>query len=56
MKVITRKGGSGDVYYLRIPRDIVEAFNISKNDEFVLNANFDKDGNLILCYKRVKKS
>ncbi|ABP96423.1 hypothetical protein HA72_2285 [Metallosphaera sedula] len=55
MKVVAKKGSHSKVYYLRIPHDFIETFGITESDDFTLNVNFDKDGNLVLCYKRVKK-
>ncbi|BAB65975.1 hypothetical protein [Sulfurisphaera tokodaii] len=57
VKPYIRKGGrEGDeTYYLNIPRDIAKAFNITKEDEFVLSVE-TKDGEITLCYKRVKKA
>ncbi len=41
-------------YYLNVPIDVVRALGISENDEFVLSVE-NKDGDVMLCYKRVKK-
>jgi len=56
VKPYIRKGGrEGDeTYYLNIPRDIAKVLNITKDDEFILSVD-TKDGELTLCYRRVKK-
>lgn len=55
MKPRVYKGGNGHyTFYLLIPKDVVESLNISPNDEFLLNVE-QKDGELVLMYKRVKK-
>nr|WP_012954645.1 hypothetical protein [Saccharolobus solfataricus]ABA64559.1 hypothetical protein [Saccharolobus solfataricus P2]7XI6_A Chain A, C56 [Saccharolobus solfataricus]7XI6_B Chain B, C56 [Saccharolobus solfataricus] len=56
MKPYIRRGGrpGDETYYLNIPRDIAKALGITKEDEFMLSVE-TKDGEITLCYKRVKK-
>ncbi|ACP35563.1 conserved hypothetical protein [Sulfolobus islandicus L.S.2.15] len=56
VKPYIRRGGipGQETYYLNIPRDIAKALNITKNDEFILSVD-TKDGEITLCYRRVKK-
>jgi bifunctional DNA-binding transcriptional regulator/antitoxin component of YhaV-PrlF toxin-antitoxin module len=56
MKPRVYKGGrpGHNTYYLLIPKDVVEALGISPDDEFILNVE-QKDGELILSYRRIKK-
>ncbi|MCI4456207.1 MAG: AbrB/MazE/SpoVT family DNA-binding domain-containing protein [Sulfolobus sp.] len=42
-------------YYLLIPKDVVKALEIKPDDDFILNVE-QKDGELVLTYRRVKKS
>ncbi|WP_016732549.1 hypothetical protein [Saccharolobus islandicus] len=57
MKPRVYKGGRpGHVtYYLLIPKDVVDSLGIKSDDDFILNVE-QKDGEVILCYKRMKKS
>ncbi|MBB5253512.1 AbrB/MazE/SpoVT family DNA-binding domain-containing protein [Sulfurisphaera ohwakuensis] len=56
VKLSAKKGGRGEeTYYLNVPREIVKSLGLSKGDEFILSVE-TKDGEIILCYKRVKKS
>nr|WP_012209807.1 hypothetical protein [Sulfolobus islandicus]3O27_A Chain A, The crystal structure of C68 from the hybrid virus-plasmid pSSVx [Sulfolobus islandicus]3O27_B Chain B, The crystal structure of C68 from the hybrid virus-plasmid pSSVx [Sulfolobus islandicus]CAB81816.1 hypothetical protein [Sulfolobus islandicus] len=49
------KGGSGHTtFYLLIPKDIAEALDIKPDDTFILNME-QKDGDIVLSYKRVKE-
>jgi len=56
VKPYIRRGGipGQETHYLNIPRDIAKALNITKDDEFILSVD-TKDGEITLCYKRVKK-
>lgn len=55
MKPHIRKGGKGqETYYLNIPKEIVKSLNIKPDDEFILNVE-QKDGDLVLAYRRMKK-
>ncbi|WP_152412021.1 AbrB/MazE/SpoVT family DNA-binding domain-containing protein [Saccharolobus islandicus] len=56
MKPRVQRGGKPGQksFYLNIPADIVRSLNISEEDEFILNVE-TKDGEITLCYKRVKK-
>ncbi len=56
MKPHVRKGGKPGqkTFYLNIPREIVTSLDIKLDDEFELKVE-TKDGELTLCYKRVKK-
>lgn len=57
MKPRVHKGGKPgqETFYLNIPREIVSSLGISPEDEFELKVEV-KDGELTLCYKRVKKA
>ncbi|BCU70820.1 AbrB/MazE/SpoVT family DNA-binding domain-containing protein [Stygiolobus caldivivus] len=57
MKPRVYKGGrpGHTTYYLLIPKDIVDSLGITPEDDFVLNTEI-KDGEITLCYKRVKKA
>ena len=56
MKPRVYKGGKPGhkTFYFLIPKDIVEALGINSDDEFILNVE-QKDGEITLCYKRMKK-
>ena len=56
IKPYVRRGSkAGDeTYYLHIPREFVRALGIKPDDQFELTID-TKDGELTLCYKRVKK-
>ena len=57
MKPRVYKGGrpGHSTFYLLIPKDIVDALGIKSDDDFILGVE-KKDSEIILCYKRVKKS
>lgn len=56
MKIRAYKGGNGHyTYYFLVPKDIVESLGIKPNDEFILNVE-NRDGELALVYKRVRKA
>jgi len=48
------RAGNHKTYYFLIPKDVVEALGIKPDDDFILNVE-QKDGEITLCYKRVKK-
>ena len=56
MKPRVYKGGrpGHNTFYLLIPKDVVDSLGIKPSDDFILNVE-QKDGELTLCYKRVKK-
>ncbi|BFH73387.1 hypothetical protein SJAV_13310 [Sulfurisphaera javensis] len=57
MRPFVRKSGAGnEVYYLNIPKDVVEAYQISRDDNFILSVEKDSEGNLVLKYTRVNKA
>ncbi|ACP37358.1 conserved hypothetical protein [Sulfolobus islandicus M.14.25] len=55
LKPLAHKKGNHESLYILIPRDIADVLNITKDDEFILTVE-TKDGEIILCYKRIKKS
>jgi len=56
MKPRVYKGGrpGHNTFYLLIPKDVVDSLGIKPDDDFILNVE-QKDGELTLCYRRVKK-
>jgi len=56
MKPHMRKGGKPgqETFYLNVPREIVTSLDIKPDDEFELKVE-TREGELTLCYKRVKK-
>jgi antitoxin component of MazEF toxin-antitoxin module len=56
MKPRVHKGGKPgqETFYLNIPREIVTSLDIKPDDEFELKVE-TKDGEITLCYKRVKR-
>lgn len=52
---VRRGSRPGDeTFYLHIPREFVRALDIKPDDQFELKVE-TKDGELTLCYRRVKK-
>ena len=56
MKPRVYKGGrpGHNTFYLLIPKDVVDSLGIKPDDDFILNVE-QKDGEITLCYRRVKK-
>nr|WP_176580416.1 AbrB/MazE/SpoVT family DNA-binding domain-containing protein [Sulfolobus islandicus] len=56
VRLSAKKGGRGELtFYLNVPREIVKALGLKKGDEFLLSVE-QNNGELVLMYKRVKKS
>ena len=56
MKPRVYKGGrpGHNTFYLLIPKDVVDSLGIKPDVDFILNVE-QEDGELTLCYRRVKK-